>query len=57
MKTPDTSKRKPSVIFTKYEHQIYNDDGHEPQQQRLGHEPAQTSTMLDLSIIQQTTTA
>jgi hypothetical protein len=38
MKTPDSSKRKSSVIFTKYEHQKYNDDdGHEPQQQSLGH--------------------
>jgi hypothetical protein len=42
---------------------IYNDDddddddGHEPQQQSLGHQPAQTSTMLDLSIIQDTSTA
>jgi hypothetical protein len=63
MNTPDSSKRKSSVIFTKYEHEICNDDdddddgGHEPQQQSVGHQPAQTSTMLDLSIIQDTSTA
>jgi len=68
MKTPDSSKRKSSANFTKYKHEIYiynddddddddDDDGHEPQQQSLGHQPAQTSNMLALSVIQDTSTA